>query len=75
LQQRAQLVGDVEGLGGRLHRMSVADEQRVRKLRPEIAEHLADAGLGGRQKLRGPRDAALMQQGVQNPQLSQVQFR
>jgi hypothetical protein len=55
--------------------VSVPDEQGIRKLRPEMPEHYADAGLGSRQKLRGSRDAALAQQRIQYPQFSQVQFR
>ena len=35
---------------------------------------LQDLPAAGRQQLRGPRDAALMQQGIQNPQLAQIQF-
>jgi len=55
--------------------MPIPDEQRIGKLRPQVPQHFADAGLRGRQKLRRSRDAALVQQRVQDPQLSQVQLR
>jgi hypothetical protein len=55
--------------------MTVPDEQRIGKLRAEMPQYLADAGLRGGQKLCGPRDAALVQQGIEDSQLAQVQFR
>jgi hypothetical protein len=39
-----------------------------------MPQHFADAGLRGRQQLRRPRDAALVQQRAQDPQLAQIQF-
>ena len=65
-KQRAQLIGDLECFCRRLHRMPVPDEQGICKLRPQMPQHLADAGLRGRQKLRRPCDAALVQQRVQD---------
>jgi hypothetical protein len=55
--------------------MSVPDEQWVAKLRTQMPQHLADAGLRGCQQLCGPGDAAFAQQRVQDPQLPQVQLR
>jgi hypothetical protein len=52
----------------------VSDEQGIGKLRAEMPQHLADTGLRGGQELRRPRDAAFVQQRVQDPQLAQVQF-
>jgi hypothetical protein len=41
--------------------MSVANEQWIGKLRAQMPEHLADAGLRGCQQLRSSGDAALIQ--------------
>ena len=75
MEQRAQLVRDLNRLDGGLHRMSVSDEQRIAKLRAQVPQHLADGGLRRRQQLRRTGDAALVQQGVQDAQLSEVQLR
>ena len=74
-EQHADLIRDFERLGRRLHGMSVPDEQRIAKLRTQMPQHLADAGLRRCQQLCGPGDAAFVQQRVQDPQFSQVQFR
>jgi hypothetical protein len=73
-KKRAQLIGDFERFRRRLHCVPVSDEQGIGKLRAEMPQHLADTGLRGGQELRRPRDAAFVQQRVQDPQLAQVQF-
>ena len=73
-EQRAQRIGDLERFDRRLHRVPVADEQRIGELRAQMPEYLADAGLRGRQQLRRSRDAALVQECIQHPQFPQAQF-
>jgi hypothetical protein len=74
-EQNTQAIGDVERPGGRLHRLAVAHEQRIRKLRAQAPQHLADGRLGRLHRLRGPGDAALVKQRIENAQFAQAQFR
>lgn len=73
-QKHAQAVGDVERLGGRLHRLAVTHEQRIRKLRAQAPQHFADGRLRRLHRLGRSGDAALPQQRMQNAQLAQAQL-
>ena len=74
-EKNAQPIGDVEGLGRRLHGLAVAHEQRIRKLRAQVPEHLADGRLRRLHRLRRPGDASQLKQGIENAQLAQAQLR
>jgi hypothetical protein len=74
-QKNAQPIGDVERLGGRLHRIAVAHEQRIGKLPAQTLQHLADCRLRRFHRMRGPGDATQLEQRIENAQFAQTQLR
>ena len=66
--------GQLPGAGRGLHPAIAAGEQRVAKEVTQAGQGFAHGWLGDVQPLRGPRNAALLQQGLQGNQQVQVDF-